>query len=100
MEEFLAIVCFFTSAALFFPQGVTAWKNRNNFEKLQGVTTLQQLTIIGNSLAWISYGVVLGNLFVAAPSFFALPIGVFTLFTLLRLRVKQPVNTTVRPVSA
>lgn len=73
-----------TSFIRFMPQAIKTWKIRNNPEALYGLSLSSQWLTLINSLLWITYGFLLGQFWVAAPSILNAPMALMIILLILR----------------
>lgn len=76
LATFLAPI---TATLMLTPQIYSTWKIRNNPTKLKGISVPTQLFILVNSILWLLMGIELGQPGISAPSYFSIPIIIFTL---------------------
>lgn len=75
-----------TSLIRFMPQAIRTWKIRNNSEALYGLSLSSQWLTFVNSLLWITYGILLGQFWVAAPSVLNAPMAAMIIILIMRSR--------------
>lgn len=83
-----------TSFIRFLPQAVQTWKQRKDSHALSGLSLPTQWLTFVNSLLWILYGVLLGELWVAMPSLLNAPMALFVIILVIKnkMKVKQKLN--------
>lgn len=78
------------SIVMWVPQARITWRNRNNPIRLAGVSeTTQWLSMIGY-LLWGVFGILIGSVWVAAPSFVSFPLSIATIVIVRRGRRLVP----------
>lgn len=83
------------SIVMWIPQARTTWRNRNHPIRLAGVSeTTQWLSMIGY-LLWGVFGVLIGSVWVAAPSLVSFPLSIATIVIVRRGRGLIPATAAV-----
>lgn len=77
-----------TSFIRFLPQAIQTWKQRNDAHALSGLSLPTQWLTLVNSLLWIVYGFLLGEIWVAMPSLLNAPMALFVIMLIISSRRK------------
>lgn len=80
-----------TSFVRFLPQAIQTWKQRNDSHALSGLSLSTQWLTLTNSILWIIYGLLLGEIWVAMPSLLNAPMALFVIILIVssRRKIKQ-----------
>ena len=77
-----------TSFIRFLPQAIQTWKQRNDAHALSGLSLPTQWLTLVNSLLWIVYGFLLGEIWVSMPSLLNAPMALFVIVLIIHSRNK------------
>lgn len=94
MIDAFGLLGFFTSIVMFLPLVHGVWKNRNDDYALKSQSVWMQILWLANAVFWAIYGIGVGAIFTALPSFINFPLACFNLYLVARskLRDKQRVQ--------
>lgn len=67
---------------MFVPQALRCWRMRHNPAALEGVSRAGMVMLLINAVLWGVYGLGVGAIWSAVPSFFNAPLAVFVLVVL------------------
>lgn len=67
---------------MFVPQAVRCWRFRRDPDALEGVSRAGMVLLLCNAVLWAVYGLGVGAIWTAVPSFFNAPLAVFVLWLL------------------
>lgn len=69
---------------MFVPQALRCWRLRHNPTALEGVSRAGMVMLLVNAVLWAVYGLGVGAIWSAVPSFFNAPLALFVLARLTR----------------
>ena len=69
------------------PQATTTWRNRNNPEALEGLSTTTQVLVALNTSSWCIYGLLTRDIWLPLATIVILPLALITIY--LKVNSKQ-----------